>query len=109
VNGYITFPIKSITISKPKRGEERVYDLSVEDDHSFVVGNYNVHNCYRIGQKNNVSVYYQMFKDTISIPMWYTIMNKMDVINQIIGRGGEDGNRLKALVEELEENGLSLE
>ena len=65
--------------------------------------------CYRIGQENNVTVYYQMFKNTISIPMWYTIMNKMDVINQIIGRGGDDGNRLKSLLDDLEENGLTLE
>lgn len=65
--------------------------------------------CYRIGQKNNVSVYYQMFKNTISIPMWYTIMNKMDVINKIIGKGGPEGDRLKALIDNLEENGLSLE
>lgn len=64
--------------------------------------------CYRIGQDNNVSVYYQLFKNTVSIPMWYTIMNKMEVINQIIGGGGEDGERLKMLLDELEENGLSL-
>jgi SWI/SNF-related matrix-associated actin-dependent regulator 1 of chromatin subfamily A len=64
--------------------------------------------CYRIGQDNNVSVYYQLFKGTVSIPMWYTIMNKIEVINQIIGNGGEDGERLKMLMDELEENGLEL-
>ena len=64
--------------------------------------------CYRIGQDNNVSVYYQLFKNTVSIPMWYTIMNKMEVINQIIGNGGEDAERLKTLLDELEENGLTL-
>jgi intein/homing endonuclease/superfamily II DNA or RNA helicase len=85
VDDYITFPIKSITISKPKRGEERVYDLSIEDDHSFVVGNYNVHNCYRIGQKNNVNVYYQLFDDTISTRMWETLKNKKEIIDTIMG------------------------
>ena len=84
-DGYIIYPIKSLHISKPQRGEERVYDLSVEDDHSFVVGNYNVHNCYRIGQKNDVNVYYQLFDDTISIRMWNMLNNKKDVISTIIG------------------------
>jgi len=85
IDDYITYPIKSLHISKPKRGEERVYDLSVEDDHSFIVGNYNVHNCYRIGQKNDVNVYYQLFDDTISIRMWETLKSKKDIINTIIG------------------------
>ena len=74
IDDYITFPIKSLHVSKPKRGEERVYDLSVEDDHSFVVGNYNVHNCFRIGQKNDVST-----------RMWETLKNKKDVISTIMG------------------------
>ena len=108
IDGYITYPIKSIHISKPKRGEERVYDLSVEDDHSFVVGNYNVHNCYRIGQTNNVSVYYQLFTGTISLVMWYTLMRKQEVINKIISKNDEHGERLRMLIQDLEENGLSL-
>jgi intein/homing endonuclease len=85
IGDYITYPIKSLHISKPKRGEERVYDLSVEDDHSFIVGNYNVHNCFRIGQKNDVNVYYQLFMDTISVRMWETLKNKKDVIDTIMG------------------------
>ena len=85
IGDYITFPIKSLYISKPKRGEERVYDLSVEDDHSFVIGNYNVHNCYRIGQNNDVNVYYQLFEDTISTRMWEMLRNKKDVISTIMG------------------------
>jgi SWI/SNF-related matrix-associated actin-dependent regulator 1 of chromatin subfamily A len=85
IGDYITYPIKSLHISKPKRGEERVYDLSVEDDHSFIVGNYNVHNCFRIGQKNDVNVYYQLFDDTISTRMWDILKNKKEVINIILG------------------------
>jgi hypothetical protein len=64
--------------------------------------------CYRIGQKNNVSVYYQLFTGTISLVMWYTLMNKQEIINKIIGKKGDHGVRLKMLLEDLEENGLSL-
>jgi SWI/SNF-related matrix-associated actin-dependent regulator 1 of chromatin subfamily A len=98
VDGYIAFPIKSITISKPKRGEERVYDLSVEDDHSFVVGNYNVHNCFRLGQKNNVNIYYQLFDDTISIKMWDILKNKKEIISTIISDGKKTDDEITKII-----------
>ncbi len=84
IGEYITYPIKSILISKPKRGDERVYDLTIDDDHSFVVGNYNVHNCHRIGQKNNVTIYYQLYNNTITTLMWGVLNNKTNVINTIL-------------------------
>lgn len=40
-NGYIWYPIKEITAI----GEENVYDIEVEDNHSFTVQNTIVHNC----------------------------------------------------------------
>jgi SWI/SNF-related matrix-associated actin-dependent regulator 1 of chromatin subfamily A len=40
---------------------------------------------YRIGQKNDVNVYYQLFEDTISTRMWYTLKHKKNIIDQIIG------------------------
>lgn len=39
---------------------------------------------YRIGQHNNVTVYYQLFKDTVSIRMWATLQNKKEIISQIM-------------------------
>lgn len=40
---------------------------------------------FRIGQKNDVNVYYQLFEDTISIRMWFMLKNKKDVISTIMG------------------------
>lgn len=40
---------------------------------------------YRIGQKNDVTVYYQLFEETVSIRMWQTLKNKKEVIDQILG------------------------
>jgi SWI/SNF-related matrix-associated actin-dependent regulator 1 of chromatin subfamily A len=40
---------------------------------------------FRIGQKNDVNVYYQLFKDTISIRMWEMLNYKKDVISTIMG------------------------
>ena len=40
---------------------------------------------YRIGQSNDVNVYYQLFEDTISTRMWEMLRNKKDVISTIMG------------------------
>jgi hypothetical protein len=40
---------------------------------------------YRIGQKNDVNIYYQLFEDTISTKMWEILRNKKDVISTIMG------------------------
>ena len=63
---------------------------------------------YRIGQKNNVSVYYQLFKNTISFVMWYSLMHKQKNIDKILNRGNKDSARLSKLMSDLEENGLEL-
>jgi SNF2 family DNA or RNA helicase len=39
---------------------------------------------YRIGQKNNVTVYYQLFNNTVSTIMWGTVKKKQSVIDSII-------------------------
>lgn len=41
---------------------------------------------YRIGQKNNVTVYYQLFDNTISVRMWETLQRKQDIIDTIMGQ-----------------------
>lgn len=41
---------------------------------------------YRLGQTNNVTVYYQLFEDTISIGMWNTLQRKQDIIDTIMGQ-----------------------
>jgi SWI/SNF-related matrix-associated actin-dependent regulator 1 of chromatin subfamily A len=40
---------------------------------------------YRIGQKNNVTVYYQLFEDTISLRIWGVLKEKKEIINKILG------------------------
>jgi SWI/SNF-related matrix-associated actin-dependent regulator 1 of chromatin subfamily A len=39
---------------------------------------------YRIGQKNNVKIYYNLFNDTIITRMWATIKYKQEIINTIL-------------------------
>jgi len=39
---------------------------------------------YRIGQNNDVNIYYQLFDDTISTRMWSTLHSKKDIISTIM-------------------------
>lgn len=64
--------------------------------------------CFRIGQKNNVSVYYQLFRGTISLMMWYSLMNKQKNIDEILNKGDKHSKRIADLMGELEENGLEI-
>ncbi len=45
--------------------------------------------CYRIGQTNDVDIYYQMFRRTQYEKMWNTVMRKELVINQVIKKENE--------------------
>jgi len=40
---------------------------------------------FRIGQKNDVNVYYQLFVDTISTRMWSVLKDKKEIIDIILG------------------------
>ena len=64
---------------------------------------------YRIGQTNNVTVYYQLFEDTISVRMWETLQRKQDVIDTIMGQKDIDEEAaieimLEEIVDEYEES-----
>lgn len=57
---------------------------------------------FRIGQKNNVNVYYQLFDDTISSRMWLMLNNKKDVISTIMGdKRPSDEELTEILINEL--------
>jgi SWI/SNF-related matrix-associated actin-dependent regulator 1 of chromatin subfamily A len=91
IDNYIIFPISEVLIKiAPKRkgnktGLERVYDLEIENDSTFIVGAAIVHNCMRVGQKNNVNIFYPLFDDTLDITMFEALTNKKAVINTVMG------------------------
>jgi SWI/SNF-related matrix-associated actin-dependent regulator 1 of chromatin subfamily A len=55
---------------------------------------------FRIGQKNDVNVYYQLFDDTISTRMWNMLRNKKDVIATIMGDKKLSDDEITALMTE---------
>ena len=55
---------------------------------------------YRIGQDNDVNVYYQLFEDTISTRMWEMLRNKKDIISTIMGEKTITEDEITALLAE---------
>lgn len=101
IDDYIVFPINSITKRKSPHNDERVYDISVEDDHSFVVNVFNVHNCYRYGQKNSVLVYYPIFENTIEKIIYNILQKKKNIIDQVMGDGEYSESFSRELLNEI--------
>lgn len=54
--------------------------------------------CFRIGQKNNVKIYYNLFSDTIINQMWYVLKYKQSIINQIIGDKNLDDKEITDII-----------
>ena len=84
IDGNVIYPIQEIKIYKPKRDDERVYDLTIEDDESFVVGLSTVHNCHRIGQKNVVNIYPLIATGTIDESVYNAIEDKRKEVSKVI-------------------------
>lgn len=59
---------------------------------------------YRIGQKNNVTIYYQLFKNTISQRIWATLKRKKEIISQIIGDEYEENYIINRIIDLTEED-----
>jgi len=59
---------------------------------------------YRIGQKNNVTVYYNLFEDTIVSKMWYTLNRKKSIINQIMSRNDNNSTAVDEIVDYIIED-----
>jgi SWI/SNF-related matrix-associated actin-dependent regulator 1 of chromatin subfamily A len=54
--------------------------------------------CFRIGQKNNVKIYYNLFNDTVINKMWYTLNYKKEVISKIIGGDSLSDNEIVDII-----------
>ena len=66
---------------KPGGRRERVYDLSVEEEESFVVGLAVVHNCHRIGQRDSVLVQHLVLEGSLDATMARSLVEKQKVID----------------------------
>jgi hypothetical protein len=87
---FIYEPVTEVTTSFVERKEERVYDLTVEDDHSFVVGFASVHNCHRIGQKDSVLIQHLVLEGSLDKRMADVLVEKQDVADRALDRESAD-------------------
>lgn len=63
---------------------------------------------YRIGQLNNVSVYFNLFNNTVDERVWKTLFSKTDVIETILNSGEEDNGDKNIFTNETDEDLLKL-
>ena len=63
---------------------QRVYDLTVEAGASFVVGSAIVHNCHRIGQKDNVLVQHFVVEGSLDANMAKKIVAKQEMADKVL-------------------------
>jgi SWI/SNF-related matrix-associated actin-dependent regulator 1 of chromatin subfamily A len=59
---------------------------------------------YRLGQKNNVTVYYNLFENTIVSRMWGTLNRKKDIIGQIMARNENNSDAIEEIVDYIIED-----
>ena len=79
--------VRSIKIRRPTK-EERVYDLTVEESHSFVAGTAVVHNCHRMGQLDNVMVHHIVLADSLDARIAAALVRKQEIIDMALDRQG---------------------
>lgn len=70
----------------------KLYDISVEDDECYMVGNLPVHNCHRIGQKHTVQIIDLLAKDTYDELVFKKLHGKGAMSDALI-----DGKEIDAL------------
>jgi SWI/SNF-related matrix-associated actin-dependent regulator 1 of chromatin subfamily A len=80
-DNYIFRPI---SIVETKYSKIKVYDLTVENDHSFTIGFSTVHNCHRYGQLNSVSIYYLVAFGTIEETIIHMLQYKSGNVNKVL-------------------------
>lgn len=61
-----------------------VNDLTVEEDHSFIVGQAIVHNCHRIGQSGSVLVQHLVLDGSLDARMAQMIVEKQEIADRAL-------------------------
>lgn len=85
LEGFVCLPVTAVETRIEASKQKRVYDLTVENDESFVVGRATVHNCHRIGQKNTVIVVNFICMGTIEERIRVVLYEKSKVSAQALG------------------------
>lgn len=63
-----------------------VYDLTVQERESFVLGTAVVHNCHRLGQTDTVLVQHLVLEGSLDAKMAQTLVNKQNVIDAALDK-----------------------
>ncbi len=81
--------VKKLLLRHPKRqqnGRELVYDISVDNDESFIVGLVAAHNCHRIGQTGSVLIQHVLLDGSLDAKLANTLIAKQEVADKALDR-----------------------
>jgi hypothetical protein len=98
---YVFNQVHDVTTYSDKH--QRVYDLTVENDESFVVGHAAVHNCRRIGQQFPTTIWFLHAVGTVDERVDQIVKQKRQIVRSAIGAHDIEETPLLA-VEEMIKN-----
>lgn len=75
--------VSSLRLRWPGK-QERVYDLTVADSATFIVGTAVVHNCHRISQRNAVLVQHLVLEGSLDATMAKKVIQKQEIIDRAL-------------------------
>lgn len=79
--------VSSILLRHSRKADdkpERIYDLTVEQDESFVIGHAVVHNCHRVGTKGTVFVHYLVGRGTVEEHLCKILQTKQSTLSSVL-------------------------
>ena len=82
---YVYHPVREVTTRFAKKHkQEKVCDLTIDGDESFVVGLATVHNCLRIGQRNAVVITILVADHQLDVRLAELVSRKQRLITQSV-------------------------
>ncbi len=82
--------VKSVLFRSPTK-KERLFDLTVEGEPSFIVGTAVVHNCWaRVSDLHGAMVYVPILRGTVEEPLARLIQRKQETASSILDGGEGD-------------------
>lgn len=91
---FVLHKVNKITTSREK---VRVYDITVDEDHSFATGFCIAHNCHRIGQLDNVLVQHIVVEGSLDAVMARKVIDKQGIIDKALDAVPDNGICLDTL------------
>jgi len=83
-NQDVNYSYRPVTSVRTSYAKQKVYDITVEGDHSFVTGFATAHNCHRRGQLESVDVMHLVLEGSIDFTQANSVIRKQQAIDRML-------------------------